>query len=50
MTDFQAALLFPFVPLFGIYLLIELLLESNDDDHDDEIDGGMLVPAYYPSS
>ena len=49
MTDFQAALLFPFVPLLG-YLLIELLLESNDDDHDDDQDGGMLVPAYYPSS
>ena len=49
MDDFQAASLFPFVPLLG-YLLIELLLESNDDDHDDDQDGGMLVPAYYPSS
>ena len=31
MTDFQAALLFPFIPV-GIYLLIEFMLERTDDD------------------
>ena len=29
MTDLQAALFFPFIPVLG-YLLIELLLESPD--------------------
>ena len=43
MTEFQAALLFPFIPV-GIYLLIEFLLEKPDDD--DDQGGGMMVPAY----
>jgi hypothetical protein len=37
----------------GALVAIELFLravDNNDDDHDDDQDGGMLVPAYYPSS
>ena len=41
MTDFQAALLFPFIPV-GIYLLIEFMLERTDDDDDQ---GGWRVDA-----
>tara|TARA_B100002019_G_scaffold10082_1_gene8023 strand:- start:239 stop:385 length:147 start_codon:yes stop_codon:yes gene_type:complete len=47
MTDFQAALLFPFIPV-GIYLLIEFMFERKDDD-DDDGGGGMLIPAMLPS-
>tara|TARA_A100001201_G_C4047767_1_gene188718 strand:- start:36 stop:179 length:144 start_codon:yes stop_codon:yes gene_type:complete len=47
MSDVQAALLFPFIPLLG-YLLIELLLEKPDDD--DDQGGGMMIPAYNPTT
>ena len=46
MTDLQAALFFPFIPVLG-YLLLELLLESPDDD--DDGGGGMMIPAYQKS-
>ena len=45
MTEFQAALLFPFIPV-GIYLLMEYLLDKPDDD--DDQGGGMMIPAYAP--
>ena len=45
------AILWCFYPM-GALVAIELFLRAvdNDDDHDDDQDGGMLVPAYYPSS
>ena len=46
------AILWCFYPM-GALVAIELFLravDNNDDDHDDDQDGGMLVPAYYPSS
>jgi|TARA_Y100000004_G_scaffold158349_1_gene184579 hypothetical protein len=48
MTDFQAALLFPFIPV-GIYLLIEFMLERTDDD-DDQGGGGLMQPVYNPTA
>ena len=46
MTEFQAALLFPFIPV-GIYLLIEYLLEKPDDD--DDGGGGTMIPVTVPA-
>ena len=47
MSEFQMALLFPFIPV-GIYLLIEYVFDTPDDD-DDGGGGGMMIPAYAPS-
>ena len=46
MTEFQAAFLFPFIPV-GIYLLIEYLLEKPDDD--DDGGGGTMIPVTLPA-
>ena len=47
MTEFQAALLFPFIPVLG-YLLIEYLLDTPNDD--DDGGPGTLIPVSVPSS
>ena len=51
MSDFQMALLFPFVPLVA-FLIIELLLDitTPGDDDDDQGGGGIMTPVYVPSS
>ena len=46
MSDFQMALLFPFIPV-GIYLLIEFVFDKPDDD--DDMGGGMMIPATVPA-
>jgi len=46
MSEFQMALLFPFIPV-GIYLLIEYVFDSSDDD--DDQGGGLMQPVYAPS-
>ena len=47
MSEFQMALLFPFI-LVGIYLLIEFVFDNSDDD--DDQGGGLMTPVYVPSS
>ena len=47
MTELQAALLFPFIPI-GVYLLIEFLLDTPDDD--DHFGGGMMQPLQIPTN
>ena len=51
MSEFQMALLFPFVP-FAAFLIIELLLDitSPGDDDDDQGGGGIMTPVYVPAS
>ena len=51
MSEFQMALLFPFVP-FAAFLIIEFLLDitSPPDDDDNGGDGGMMQPIYAPAS
>ena len=46
MSEFQMALLFPFIPV-GIYLLIEFVFDKPDDD-DDQGGGGLMQPVYNP--
>jgi hypothetical protein len=42
MSEFQYALIFPFLP-FLILLILEAMLPEDDDD---DRDGGILQPAY----
>ena len=51
MSEFQMALLFPFVPLVA-FLIIELVLDitSPNDDDDDGGGKGMMQPIYAPVS
>ena len=47
MSEFQMALLFPFVPVVA-FLIVELLLDitSPPDDDDDQGGGGIMQPVY----
>jgi len=46
MSDFQMAILFPFVPLLA-FIIIELLLDiSSPGDDDDDQGGGKMIPQY----
>jgi|TARA_B100002052_G_C15858297_1_gene588748 hypothetical protein len=47
MSEIQAALIFPFIPI-GIYLLVEFLLEPPNNDDDDDGGGGLMQPVYNP--
>ena len=47
MSEFQMALLFPFIPV-GVYLWIEFVFDNSDDD--DDQGGGMMIPAYQPNA
>ena len=51
MSEFQMALLFPFVPVVA-FLIIEFLLDftSPPDDDDNGGGGGMMQPIYAPAS
>ena len=51
MSEFQMALLFPFVPV-AAFLIIEFLLEITEprDDDDDQGGGGIMQPIYVPSN
>tara|TARA_B100001250_G_scaffold400710_1_gene411601 strand:- start:4959 stop:5123 length:165 start_codon:yes stop_codon:yes gene_type:complete len=51
MSEFQMALLFPFVPVLA-FLIIELLLDitSTNDDDDDGGGKGMMQPIYAPAN
>ena len=51
MSEFQMALLFPFVPLVA-FLIVELLLDIGSNDDDDDTDGGkgIMQPVYVPAS
>ncbi len=55
MSEFQMALLFPFVPV-AAFLIVELILDiiNNGGDDDDDQDGGkgirIMEPAYVPAS
>ena len=50
MSEFQMALLFPFVPVLA-FLIIEFLLDVGSGDDDDEGGGkGMMQPIYAPAS
>ena len=50
MSEFQMALLFPFVPVIA-FLIIEFLLEITEprDDDDDQGGGGKMIPITVPS-
>ena len=50
MSEFQMALLFPFVPVIA-FLIVEFLLEITDprDDDDDQGGGGKMIPITVPS-
>ncbi len=47
MSEFQMALLFPFVPVVA-FLIVEFLLDitSPPDDDDDQGGGGIMQPVY----
>tara|TARA_B100000029_G_scaffold59381_1_gene53446 strand:- start:4703 stop:4867 length:165 start_codon:yes stop_codon:yes gene_type:complete len=51
MSEFQMALLFPFVPVVA-FLIVEFLLEITEprDDDDDQGGGGIMQPIYVPSN
>jgi hypothetical protein len=50
MSEFQMALLFPFVPVIA-FLIIEFLLEITEprDDDDDQGGGGKMIPLTVPT-
>tara|TARA_B100001250_G_scaffold348811_1_gene319673 strand:- start:190 stop:348 length:159 start_codon:yes stop_codon:yes gene_type:complete len=50
MSEFQMALLFPFVPVIA-FLIVEFLLEITEprDDDDDQGGGGKMIPITVPS-
>jgi len=50
MSEFQMALLFPFVPVIA-FLIVEFLLEITEprDDDDDQGGGGKMIPLTVPS-
>ncbi len=47
MSEFQMALLFPFIP-FLVLIILEAILPN--DDNDDDFDGGIMTPVYSPSA
>ena len=44
MSEFQMALLFPFIP-FLVLIILEMILPDDDD-----FDGGIMTPVYSPST
>ncbi len=50
MSEFQMAILFPFVPLVA-FVIVELLLDitSPRDDDDDNHGGGKMIPITVPT-
>ncbi len=44
MSEFQMALLFPFVPVVA-FLILELILPGGDDDDDFDDSDGILQPV-----
>ena len=49
MSEFQMALLFPFIP-FLVLIILEVILPDDDSDNDDHFDGGIMQPVYSPSA
>ncbi len=49
MSEFQMALLFPFIP-FLVLIIFEIMLPNDDNDNDDDFDGGIITPVYSPSA
>tara|TARA_B100001250_G_scaffold56318_1_gene43514 strand:+ start:1384 stop:1542 length:159 start_codon:yes stop_codon:yes gene_type:complete len=49
MSEFQMAILFPFVPVVA-FLIIELLLDIGNGDDDDDGGKGMMQPIYAPAN
>jgi len=49
MSEFQMAILFPFVPVVA-FLIIELLLDIGSGDDDDDGGKGMMQPIYAPAN
>ncbi len=47
MSEFQMALLFPFIP-FLVLIVLEIMLPNDDNDNDDDFDGGVMTPVYSP--
>ena len=51
MSDFQLALLFPYIPFLGLLLAFLFVDIINGNDDDDEDGGkGMMQPVYAPVS
>ena len=52
MSDFQLALLFPYIPFLGLIIAFALieLVNDNDEDDDNNHDGGIMQPVYVPAS
>ena len=49
MSEFQMALLFPFVPVVA-FIIVEFLLDiTSPRDDDDDQGGGKAIPLYAPS-
>ncbi len=51
MSDFQMAILFPYIPFAGLliaYFLVDLINGEGGDD-DDDGGGGTMIPLYAPS-
>jgi len=55
-ADYQTwlnTLLFPFMPVICVFLASYIMLGDlpwDDDDDDDDGDGGVMIPAFAPST
>ena len=55
-ADYQTwlnTLLFPFMPVICVFLASFIMLGDlpwDDDDDDDDGDGGIMIPAFAPST
>ncbi len=51
MSDFQLALLFPYIPFLGLLIAFAFadLILGDDGDDDDEGGGGIMTPVYVPN-
>ena len=55
-ADYQTwfnTLLFPFMPVICVFLASFIMLGDlpwDDDDDDDDGDGGVMIPAFAPST
>ena len=55
-ADYQTwlnTLLFPFMPVICVFLASYIMLGDlpwDDDDDDDDGDGGIMIPAFAPST
>ncbi len=51
MSEFQLALLFPYIPFLGLLIAFAFadLIFGNEDDDDDQGGGGIMTPVYVPN-